>query len=529
MVIETATRPVVADPAPPPHRTLLAVVGGLIAGVVTIGVAELLAGLVQRFGWSSGTPSPVLAVGSAFINHTPLWLKEFATSNFGTNDKKVLLGGIAVVLFVASLVIGWISERHYAVALVLFVALVAVAALAVATRPHAGFIDVFPLLIGAVAGLLMLGWWRLQLVVNPAPAQMSSYDRRRVLILGAGGAVAAALGGFAGRALSSGARAVEQARAAFVLPKVAKPVTVPAGASVGVPGVTPFVVPGDQFYRIDTALTVPEVDPHSWSLKVTGMVDHDIEIDWDTLLSKPMIDAMVTLMCVSNEVGGNLNGNAIWTGWPVRELLAQAGPQTGADMVLSTSVDGFTAGTPLSAMTDPNRNAILAVAMNGEALPAEHGFPVRLVVPGLYGYVSATKWLSELKVTTYAKDMGYWTPRGWSAMGPVKISSRIDVPTSGTHVKAGTVAVAGVAWDQHVGVKSVQVQVDGGAWQEARLGTDATIDAWRQWVYEWPATKGSHTIAVRAVSDTGEVQTSVQAPPAPNGSTGLDSITVTVD
>ncbi|NNG39400.1 molybdopterin-dependent oxidoreductase [Flexivirga sp. ID2601S] len=506
----------------------LAPLGGLLAGVVTVGIAEFLAGVVQRMGWSNGTPSPVLAVGGAFIDRTPPWLKTFAVDTFGTHDKQVLLGGIAVVLVLLSLLIGWLARTRFTMTLVVFVGLVAVAAAAVTSRPHAGVLDVLPLLVGAVAGLGVLSQWRRNLLAPKASDdRVVALDRRRALLLGGGAALGAVVLGLAGRAWSTGARAVQDARRAFRVPRVARPVAVPPGASVGVSGVTPFVVPNADFYRIDTALTVPQVDPASWRLRVTGMVDREVEIDWQTLLSKPMQEAMVTLMCVSNEVGGSLNGNAIWTGWPVRELLAQAGVRPGADMVLSRSVDGFTAGTPIEALTD-DRNALIAVAMNGEALPAEHGFPVRLVVPGLYGYVSATKWLTELKVTTYARDMGYWTPRGWSAKGPVKTSSRIDVPRSGAKLKVGTIAVAGVAWHQHTGIEKVQVRVDSGDWQDARLGTSAGADVWRQWVYEWSATPGHHTLTVRAIDAVGQVQSSVVAPPAPDGSSGYHSVSVTV-
>lgn len=504
----------------------LAAAGGFAAGVVTVGCAEFLAGVFLRQGWSDGTPSPVLAVGGAFIDRTPPWLKTFAVDNFGTNDKHVLLGGIAVVLVLLSLLIGWLVRRYFTAALVLFVLLIAVAAAAVTSRPHAGAPDLVPLVIGAVAGLATLHLWRDKVLMTDSGAGGFAATRRSVLV-GGGVAVGAALLGVLGRAWSDSARAVQTARNSFVLPRVSKPVTAPASASVGVPGVTPYVVPNKDFYRIDTALVVPQVDPASWKLRVTGMVDHEIEIDWNTLLSKKMQEAMVTLMCVSNEVGGHLNGNAIWTGWPVRELLAQAGVQSGADMVLSRSVDGFTAGTPLSAMTD-DRNALIAVAMNGEALPAEHGFPVRLVVPGLYGYVSATKWLTELKLTTYQRDAGYWTPRGWSAHGPVKTASRIDVPRSGAKVGAGMVAVAGVAWRQHVGISKVQVRVDNGEWHDAQLGAGDNADVWRQWVFEWNAKSGHHTLTVRAVDKNGEVQIAASAPPAPNGSTGYHSISVTV-
>jgi len=509
--------------------------GGVAAGAVTIGVAELLAGVLSRGGWAGGTPSPVLAVGGAFIDRTPPWLKDFAVNVFGTHDKQVLLTGITVVLVLLSLLVGALLVRRVVAALVLFVLLLAVAAAAVLSRPHAAPQDLVPIVIGGLAGLWTLSAWRRRFVSvatgEHALAPGSVVDRRTVLGATTGAIVGGALATVVGRAISGSARAVQQARAAFMVPKVAHPVTVPAGASVGVRGVTPFIVPSGEFYRIDTALVVPQVDPDQWHLRVTGMVEREVTLDWHTLLAKPMQEAMVTLMCVSNEVGGDLNGNAIWTGWPVRDLLAEAGVKPGADMVLSTSVDGWTAGTPLSALTD-GRNALIAVAMNGKALSAVHGFPARLVVPGLYGYVSATKWVTQLKVTTYSSDEGYWTPRGWSAKGPVKTSSRIDVPRNGAHVTPaanGKVAVAGVAWAQHRGIKAVQVRIDDGEWQQARLGTDASIDAWRQWVLEWKApSKGRHTVTVRAIDRTGAVQSSAQAPPAPNGSSGYDSVTVTV-
>lgn len=521
----TSDQPVRAPSAP---RAWVAVLGGIAAGAVTIGVAELLAGFMTRLAWSSGTPSPVVAVGDAFINHTPPWLKDFAVNSFGTNDKTVLLIGIAVVLLVLSCGIGYLLRRAPVASLVGFVVLLAIALAAVLTRPHAGPVDVIPTVFGGFAGLFLLHRWRGLLRVDVARHDMAP-DRRQVLTWTTLSVIGGALAIAAGRAVSGSARAVQAAREAFVAPKVPKPVQVPADASVGVPGVTPFVVPNDQFYRIDTALQVPQVEASSWKLKVTGMVDREIEIDWPTLLSKPMQQAMVTLMCVSNEVGGSLNGNAIWTGWPIRELLKEAGVKPGSDMVLSTSVDGFTAGTPLSALTD-NRNALLVVAMNGKALPVEHGYPVRVVVPGLYGYVSATKWVSELKVTTYAADQGYWTPRGWSELGPVKTSSRIDVPSSGRSVSAknGKVAIAGVAWDQHTGIKAVQVRIDDGPWQSARLGAATNPDVWRQWLLPWTATKGRHTATVRAVNAKGQTQIAAEAPPAPNGSTGLHSVTFTV-
>ncbi|AKU17420.1 molybdopterin-dependent oxidoreductase [Luteipulveratus mongoliensis] len=512
------------------RRSGRAALGGVVIGAVVLSIAELFAGLLIKMGESKGEPSPVLAVGGAFVDRTPLWLKNFAVDTFGTNDKKALFVGMALVLLGLCCAIGVLLAYRFRLALVALVVLVAVAAAAVLSRPNSGGIDVVPTLLGGFAGLWAMSRWRRR-VVDGDDSTLGRPSRRAVLAYGGVTLVGAGLVAAGGRALGNASRRVAEARRAFVVPRVAAPVTAPAGASLGVPGVTPFVVPQKDFYRIDTALVVPQVDPSSWRLKVHGMVEHEIEIDWETLQSKPMREAMVTLMCVSNEVGGNLNGNAIWTGWPVRELLAEARPKPGADMVLSRSTDGFTAGTPLSALTD-DRNALLAIGMNREPLTATHGFPVRLVVPGLYGYVSATKWVTDLKVTTYADDMGYWTPRGWSAKGPVKTSSRIDVPGDEDRIPrgaGGVVAVAGVAWAQHRGITGVQVRVNEGDWVDARLGTEANIDAWRQWVYEWHPKPGKYALSVRARDATGAWQTGEIANPDPDGSTGWHMIRVTID
>jgi DMSO/TMAO reductase YedYZ molybdopterin-dependent catalytic subunit len=358
-------------------------------------------------------------------------------------------------------------------------------------------------------------------------ASAPSSSRRQFLRWTAVAGGVAAVGAVAGQLLVSAANRVSSARELIRLPAAARPApAVPAGADLQVPGLSPYLTPNDDFYRIDTALQVPVIDPSSWSLEITGMVERPLTLTYDELSALPLVEHVTTLTCVSNPVGGDLIGNARWLGYPIRDLLARARPQAGADMVLSTSEDGFTAGTPLSALTDPDRQALLAIGMNGEPLPLEHGFPVRMVVPGLYGYVSATKWVTRLKVTTFAADQGYWTPLGWSERGPIKLSSRIDVPRR--TVDAGQVVVAGVAWAQHTGVAAVEVQVDGGAWQRAELAEATSDDTWRQWRFPWSATTGRHRVSVRASDADGNLQLAAEAPPAPDGATGYHSVEVTV-
>jgi DMSO/TMAO reductase YedYZ molybdopterin-dependent catalytic subunit len=320
---------------------------------------------------------------------------------------------------------------------------------------------------------------------------------------------------------------VERSRAAVRLPRATERVTIPADVQLPVAGITPWQTRPASFYRVDTALRVPQIPTQDWSLKVHGLLGRELTLDYPTLLGKPLVERAITLTCVSNEVGGRLLGNAVWLGYPVRDLLADLDVAGGADMVLSTSRDGMTISTPLEHLTR-NRDALLAVAMNGEPPPVEHGFPVRLVVPGLYGYVSATKWVTDLLVTRFADHDAYWTSRGYSAQAPIKHSSRIDVPQGFARLKAGRQAVAGMAWAQTKGIGAVQVRVDHGPWQDARLAGSAGANSWVQWVYEWDAQPGSHTLECRAVDGDGQVQVEDRHGVRPNGSTGLDSRNVTV-
>jgi DMSO/TMAO reductase YedYZ molybdopterin-dependent catalytic subunit len=295
-----------------------------------------------------------------------------------------------------------------------------------------------------------------------------------------------------------------------------------------VAGVAPWLTPNSDFYRIDTALSVPEINAEEWELRVHGLVEQEVRLTFRDLLDADLIESQVTLACVSNPVGGNLAGNARWLGLPIREVLKRARPRDGADMVLSTSVDGFSASTPLEVLQD-DRDAMLAIAMNGEPLPLEHGYPVRMVVPGLYGFVSATKWLVDLEVTRFADSKAYWTRRGWSERGPIKTMARVEVPKPFARVQAGRVAVGGTAWAQTRGIAMVEVQIDNGEWARAVLSAEASLVTWRQWSFDWEATPGQHYIRVRATDGTGEVQTDKRADPVPDGASGWQAVMVTVE
>jgi DMSO/TMAO reductase YedYZ molybdopterin-dependent catalytic subunit len=363
---------------------------------------------------------------------------------------------------------------------------------------------------------------------NPDDPGPSRGPARRQFLAASGiaGAVAAA-GTIAGRELIT-RRNVSQARAALRFPRPAVPAPpLPAGSDLKIPGLSSFITPNDSFYRVDTALLLPQVDPATWQLRIHGMVQREVTISFDELLKRPLIEDYVTLTCVSDPVGGPYVGNAKWLGASLAALIRQARPLAGASQLLCTSVDGFTSGTPLQVILD-GRDALLAVAMNGTALPVEHGFPARMVTPGLYGYVSATKWVTDIEVTTFAAASAYWVQRGWSQQAPIKTESRIDVPAGGATIRPGTTPVAGVAWAQHKGIAAVEVRVDRGPWHEARLAAVPDIDTWRQWVWEWPATPGGHLLEARATDRTGYTQTAVQTQPPPNGASGYPSATVTV-
>ena len=531
--MDTAQKPTAPVPTPLTERQLdlFAALAGVTTALVTLGVSAVV-------GLLFGLSNPLIAVGSLAIDLAPPGVKSFVISIFGTNDKVFIVVLLFVLVLVLATGVGILQRRLPPFGITLFLIVVLIAVVATLTRANATLADALPTVAGMILGLLLLRTlmrrlelWRLVASRKPAKSKagLPLFERRSFLQLALGYGAAALVVGAGAQLVTSTSTAVSAVRKKLTLPKPATTAPpIPASADLTIPGISPYIVPASQFYRIDTALSVPSVDPDTWKLRIGGMVEKPIEITFAELLKLPLEEHIVTLTCVSQEVGGNLIGNALWLGYPIRKLLARAKPKPGADMVLSTSIDGFTAGTPLAVLQDSGTAAILAVGMNGKPLPVEHGFPVRMVVPGLYGYVSATKWVVDMKVTTFAKDQGYWTPRGWSAKGPVKLSSRIDTPQDGRNLGLGTVAIAGVAWYQHKGIAGVQVQIDDGAWQDANLATVVTVDSWLQWSYAWAAKKGKHTIAVRAVGSDGDVQTAALADPAPNGSTGLHTIQVSV-
>jgi DMSO/TMAO reductase YedYZ molybdopterin-dependent catalytic subunit len=510
-----------------PHRwrrRALPAAAGVASAAGAVGAGELAAAVLHP------TASPLLSVGSFVIDLAPGWVKGAVIAQFGTNDKAFLFVVLVILLVVLGAIAGLAEVRRPPAGRMLVAALGLVAAIAAVTRTNASPFDVLPSLVDVVVGVVALGGLGRRIGgVQSASGPDAARPDRRAFLVGAGvwtagGLVAAGLS----RALTASSRAVTSAIATVTLPASTNTLApVPAGASLNVPGLAPLITPNADFYRIDIALAPPTIEPADWSLSITGMVDHEVHLTYKELLALPLQESRTTLMCVSNEVGGDLISTAKWLGYPMRDLLARAGVSAKADMVLSSGADGFTASTPLTALTDA-RNAILAVGMNGAPLPQVHGFPARMVVPGLYGYVSATKWVTKLEVTRFDKAAAYWTVRGYSAQAPIKLSSRIDVPNGSATVDAGIVTIAGVAWAQHVGVKRVQLQIDGEPWRDAHLAEQLTIDTWRQWSYRWTATQGSHQIRVRCTNDAGLAQTAVVEGEVPNGATGLHTVQVTV-
>ncbi|SCE87834.1 DMSO/TMAO reductase YedYZ, molybdopterin-dependent catalytic subunit [Micromonospora purpureochromogenes] len=561
----------------------LAALAGITAAAVAIGVAEPVAVL------TGPRSAPLIAVGGLVVDVVPEPLKQFAITLFGTYDKIALLVGTALLLAAFAALLGLLAVRRLWIGLTGIAGFAALGVAAALTRAGADAADALPSLVGAgLGGLVLWAFLAGPLEVDPwpwtpptplpgpstpaapdpaagapaapdpaagapaapdpaagaeavpgpdpvsrppagwEPLETTDPESRRRFLRGvgvlAGGAAVAGLGGH----WLAGRRGVSAARRAVALPtpSAAAPV-VPAGADLSLAQLAPYVTSNTGFYRIDTALVVPQVDPETWRLRIHGRVRNPIELSFADLLARPMVERYVTLACVSNEVGGDLIGNARWLGVPLKELLDEADPEEGADQVVGRSVDGWTCGTPTAVLRD-GRDALLAVGMNGEPLPVEHGFPVRMVVPGLYGYVSACKWVTELELTSFADFDAYWVPRGWSAQGPVKTQSRIDTPRPRNRLTTGPVMVAGVAWAQHRGISRVEVRVNGGPWRAATLAPTVSVDTWVQWSWRWDATPGEHTLQVRATDATGETQTGREQPVEPDGATGWHTVKVTV-
>ena len=492
---------------------------GLLAGGVAVGVGQLVAALFRP------AAAPVIAVGNRLILLTPEPVKRWAIRQFGTGDKHALLTGIYLGLAGCAVGVGILAVRRLRLGLLgigLLGALGAYCALtAAAHRPS----DVVPSVLGALAGMYALS--RLVAAAGESPATGQGTTRRGFLTASLAAAGTALVAGFGGRLLQGRRFNAEAARARVVLPPAAdaEPAT-RSSFDLGKSGV-PFQTPAKDFYRIDTALVVPQLDPDSWRLRIHGRVQRELTISYSDLLSRPLVERWVTLTCVSNVVGGDLIGNALFRGVLLADLLAEVGVAKDADQLVATSSDGMTIGTPTAVVLD-GRDAMLAVGMNGQPLPVEHGFPVRMVVPGLYGYVSACKWIVDLNATTFADFQAYWVRGGWAQRGPIKLASRIDRPITTGQVAVGTeIPVAGVAWDQHVGVSRVEVQVDNDPWQQAVLAPVPSIDTWRQWVWLWtPRTPGPHQLRVRAYDSAGRPQDESIADPFPSGATGLHTITV---
>mgnify|MGYP001818390763 CR=1 FL=1 len=529
-----------------------AFVAGGLAAALGIALSELIAGLVV------GAPSLVIAIGDTVIENQPPGAKELIVDLFGSNNKLALNVGIIIAAIGIAGLLGVAGRRNWLVPVAGFVVAGLVGLGAALTRPLIDPVLAVITVVVAIAVALIALRSMLQAtgptwaatepvpaaatagdatdpvaagsvdVSTPASAEMPDWDRRRFLQVGGGVAVGSVLLGVVGRNLLTGRESAPLETAELPTPSAPLP-EVPAGASLDVEGITPIVVPNEAFYRIDTALVVPRVNVDDWSLRIFGDVDREVTLTYQDLLDMPLFEQYVTIACVSNKVGDDLIGNALWTGVDLREVLDMAGVRPEGEQIVGRSVDGFTAGFPTAWAMDPERRPMIAIGMNGQPLPQRHGYPARLIIPGLYGYVSATKWLKELELTGWDDFDGYWIPRGWAKEAPILTQSRIDTPKRGTNIAAGTtVPIGGVAWAVDRGVQKVEVAIDGGEWQPAEVSDPLNDATWVQWVLPWsvPAEPGEHELKVRATDGTGEVQTAEITPPAPDGARGHHTITV---
>ena len=512
--------------------------GRMIAGGVGAAAALAFAEFID--GLSDKVPSLVVAVGEVLVDYAPGDVAAQSIETLGSAQKTITLWGIVIGSILIGAVLAWRSRRTLRPVIAGFVVFSLVGGWAAARNPlsstawswltallAAGVgIAVTAVLLRVLRGSATTGD-QAQVLEDPRSPHRS---RRSFLAWAGAGALGTAVVARWARHLET-TSGVGAARDALTLPGNAADADQALGALGTIddlPGIAPYITPNADFYLIDTAFTKPQVDPATWSLSINGMVDNPYSLSFDDLQAMEAIDVPITLSCVSNEVGGDLVGNAVWTGVPLLDVLEQAGIQDGAEQVFGRSVDDFTAGFPLELLRD-GRQALVAYGMNGEPLPIKHGFPVRLVVAGVYGYVSAVKWVEEISLTTWDGADGFWIPRGWGKLGPIKTQSRIDTPRDNATVAPGRVAVGGVAWAPTRGIDRVEVRVDGGDWQEATLGEGLSDETWLQWRFDYDAEPGQHAIQCRATDGTGEVQTDSIAPPRPDGAEGLHTILVKVD
>lgn len=524
------------EPTPTPTNEHVALPGRGLGALAGLGAAAAGGGAAEFVaGVSEPAPSLLIGVGDAVIDLLPGSIDRAAIDLFGHNDKTALIVGTLIVAAVIGALLGMLARRRFIAAACGYLAFAVVGVGATVSQP--GTSTAGAVIVGAIGALVSVGvlWYLFEAPrrdragpatrqVDPAPVATS----RRTFLISAGGAlVIGTLAGLGGWILS-GRERVDDIRRAIRLPRpIRRARPAPVGADLPIPGLTPLYVANDDFYRIDTALLPPAVDPDDWHLEVRGEVDHPFTLSYTELLDLPQIEADITLACVSNEVGGDLVGNARWQGVRLRDLLDRAGVRRDAEQVIGHSTDSFTAGFPVE-LARTTEHAMVAVGMNGVPLPVDHGFPARLVVPGLYGYVSATKWLTAIELTGWDTE-GYWIPRGWSKTGPVKTEARIDLPRAGHAVAPGKVVTAGVAWAPTRGIERVEVRVDDGPWQDATLADALGVDCWRQWHTTVDLGPGTHTITARATDGSGKVQTAAPAPPAPDGASGYPNRRVTVE
>jgi DMSO/TMAO reductase YedYZ molybdopterin-dependent catalytic subunit len=512
----------VPEPTPSVRAAALA---GVVAGAAGLGVAELLAGLIL------GAASPIIAVGDFLIALQPPGAKQFVVDLFGEADKLVLNVVIAGVAIGAAGGLGVLARTRPDLARIGFIGFSLLVFGASLRDPLSEPIPT--LLVGIAALVVVIGvcGWLLRLAARagqPPVAEMPAWERRRFLGTSLAVLGVAAASGVAGRILLDRGRLTATPQSGAIPSPAASAPPIPSGAELAVDGISPIVTPNTAFYRIDTALLVPRPDIRTWRLRVTGMVERPFELTYDELVAMTLHDQYVTIACVSNEVGGDLVGNALWRGVRLKELLDRAGVHGDATQIVGRAVDGFTAGFPTAWALADDREALVAVAMNGEPLPANHGYPARLIVPGLYGYVSATKWLAEIELTRLEDFDAYWVPLGWAKEAPILTQSRIDTPRDFARVTAGIVPVAGVAWAPDRGITAVEVRIDDGGWEPAEISTPISDATWVQFVHRWDASPGAHTVSVRATDGTGEVQTDERTRPAPDGARGHHTIRVEV-